>query len=371
MASRSFSMYMFEEDIELIRSWVLKYPDHETGGTLFGLWTNGRNPIVHITLGPGENCRRTGFSFYQDLSYLERVGNILTRDYMLCHIGEWHSHHRLGLDRPSGGDVSTVVRNFPTGVCGFLLMIVNIISRTEVKLSPFMFTGSSAYCHGNVIPLSGKSPFRNIPHISGSIKQGEESRLARERMSSANDSRKENITGKRRGKEQVVTHHRRLTKPTHRLLPDRNTYRDVENYDNDVWHDTRNPLAVDVSKCTRTDQWYSRTRGQDLLKNIHEGLAGYPDTSAVEMSRETGTQNLCISFVHHGRDWAFEFPSNFPVQSPVLKTAVLAYTGRQRTRLTYASRTTDNGSKIILEKIKQNCSLCKERGRFLPSTYCY
>ena len=364
MASGCFSMYMFEEDKERIRSWVLDYPDLETGGSLFGLWTNGRNPVVHITLGPGENCRRTGYSFYQDLSYLERVGNIMTGDYMLCHIGEWHSHHRLGLDRPSGGDVSTVVRNYPTGVCGFILMIVNIVSRTEVKLSPFMFTGSSAYYHGNVIRVRGKSPFRNIPRISGSIKQGEELPLAHypaptDRFRArADDPRKRNMASKRQ--------RHRFTKSPDRLLPNRNTYRDAGNInDNDVRLYPRNPAAVDASKCTRRDQWYSKTWGENLLKAIHEGLASYPATSDVKMTRDTDTQNLCISFMHHRREWEFEFPSNFPVQSPVLKTAVpnYMYTGRQLSSPTYPFRTSDNGSKSILEKIKESCSLCKQRLR--------
>lgn len=41
-------------------------------------------------------------------AYLQSVGDILNSDYGLQHIGEWHSHHRLGLDHPSGHDAQTI-----------------------------------------------------------------------------------------------------------------------------------------------------------------------------------------------------------------------------------------------------------------------
>ena len=74
-----FVMYVFKEDFNRITKWVLQYPNLETGGTLFGLWKNKRNLIAHFVLGPGECCKRTNVSFFQDISYLETVGNSLTQ----------------------------------------------------------------------------------------------------------------------------------------------------------------------------------------------------------------------------------------------------------------------------------------------------
>ena len=181
MASSEFVLYMFKEDHEQIASRVLRYPDLETGGSLFGLWTSNRDPVAHVILGPGKDSRRTGVSFFQDISYLGRVGNLLTHDYMLCHIGEWHSHHRLRLYEPSSGDVSTVVRNYPEGVHGFVLMIANIISEKDVSLSPYLFTEYSCARHigaryepGEVKFLDGGSPFRKLLKIDESLKKGKE-----------------------------------------------------------------------------------------------------------------------------------------------------------------------------------------------------
>ena len=171
-----FLTYLFKEDIERIKNWVLQYPDLETGGSLFGLWTSGENPVVHIVLGPAEGCRRTNVSFFQDVGYLQRVGELLTTQYMLCHIGEWHSHHCMRLSHPSEGDVSTVVRNYPQGACGFLLMIANIMSESTVTISPYKFQERTrtSYQAGKVVILDGDSPFRNEEKIQRFIGLGAE-----------------------------------------------------------------------------------------------------------------------------------------------------------------------------------------------------
>lgn len=169
----AFTVYMFQSDFDRIKNWVLQYPDRETGGDLFGLWSTGDNSVIHITLGPGQNCKHGDYHFYQDVPYLERVGNLLTNDYMLGHIGEWHSHHQLALDEPSEGDCKTIARNFPRGSCGFILMIANIITREDVSINPYLFKeGYPDYIPGQIDTVDGKSPFRNVPNISSVVEQG-------------------------------------------------------------------------------------------------------------------------------------------------------------------------------------------------------
>jgi len=106
-----FKVLIYKSEYRQIQAWTAKFPNRETGGDLFGLWLDERTAVVQLVLGPGKNCRRTSVSFYQDVEYLERVGNQLTTKEGLCHIGEWHSHHTLGLTRPSGGDENTVWSN--------------------------------------------------------------------------------------------------------------------------------------------------------------------------------------------------------------------------------------------------------------------
>lgn len=178
-SSRDFKVFMFEEDIERIEKYILAYPHLETGGDLFGLWTTNGDAVIHIALGPGQNCKRTGASFYQDIPYLQRNGNLLTQDYLLCHIGEWHSHHQLRLFQPSQGDSTTVIRNYPRGTQGFLLIIGNIESNGSVRLSPYLYTERSTYSFdkaGTVQGLRNENPFNKIEKIKYQKEKGSEVR---------------------------------------------------------------------------------------------------------------------------------------------------------------------------------------------------
>ena len=175
-----FKVFMFEEDYQMMVSLVLNYPDLETGGDLFGLWTANGDAVLHVILGPGQNCKRTGASFYQDIGYLQRNGELLTKDYMLCHIGEWHSHHQLHLFQPSGGDSSTVIRNYPRGVCGFLLIIANIVSSQRVQLSPYLYTKKSSHSYDlkeALTVVSVPNLFKSTRKIKENMDQGREVRV--------------------------------------------------------------------------------------------------------------------------------------------------------------------------------------------------
>ena len=125
--SRNFEVVIYENDYKQLCSWVLKKTNIETGGDLFGLWADKHTAVIQFVVGPGQGCRRTSVSFYQDINYLEKVGSYLTQKEGVCHIGEWHSHHQLGLARPSGGDENTVWNNMPTyNLKRFVIFIANI-----------------------------------------------------------------------------------------------------------------------------------------------------------------------------------------------------------------------------------------------------
>ena len=176
-SNRDLNVFMFKEDYQMMVKLVLEYPNLETGGDLFGLWTSDGDAVLHAVLGPGRNCKRTGASFYQDVPYLKRNGELLTQDYMLCHIGEWHSHHQLRLFQPSHGDSSTVIRNYPRGACGFLLIIANIVSSSDVKLLPYLYTEKSTYDFdkvGNIVVLPSKNSFNGIKKIKQAKEMGRE-----------------------------------------------------------------------------------------------------------------------------------------------------------------------------------------------------
>jgi len=187
------AVYMFKDDLDMMERLVLLHPVKETGGNLFGLWTDDQEPVVHIVLGPAIGCKRTEVSFYQSIPYLERVGGIVTQEYQLCHIGEWHSHHRLSLSEPSSGDSSTVIRNFPRGTCAFLLIIANILPNGNVTLLPYFYReGRTSYEKGEIKPLHGQSPFRNVEKIWRNIHQDQDM------SSTANEQRPREAHGRNR-----------------------------------------------------------------------------------------------------------------------------------------------------------------------------
>ena len=162
---RAFEVVVYEQDYKELCSWVLRHKNIETGGDLFGLWSDDRTAVVQLVLGPGMDCRRTGTSFYQDLRYLEDVGSYLTSNEGLCHIGEWHSHHQLGLARPSGGDESTVWNNMPTySLDKFVIFIANLEEyASKVNIGCFLFEYENkkqlSVLPGRFKVLPGKSPF--------------------------------------------------------------------------------------------------------------------------------------------------------------------------------------------------------------------
>lgn len=159
----AFTVYIYENEYEYLKWLVLQKKDIETGGDLFGVWQSEFAVVVQIVLGPGAKCRRTATSFFQDVDYLKNVGHYLTSNEGICNIGEWHSHHRLGLAYPSDGDQRTVWENMPTVSGGrFLVFIANIENNRNAKVGCFMFNSATRkMTKGTLKLLMNCSPIRH------------------------------------------------------------------------------------------------------------------------------------------------------------------------------------------------------------------
>lgn len=139
--------YLFRSELDRIAGFVAAYPRLETGGNLFGYRTNSGAPVVCIATGPGRAAEHHATAFYQDADYLETCGRLLFERFALQHVGEWHSHHRLGLQRPSAGDEATVFKCMePMRWSSFMLGIANLDTRGKPSIGFFQLDASRRAC---------------------------------------------------------------------------------------------------------------------------------------------------------------------------------------------------------------------------------
>lgn len=153
---------IYKGELDYISRCVLDYPDIETGGDLFGFWTYSGYPVIQYVIGPGKNANHQFAFFNQDIEYLDSIGNVLREKHGLQHIGEWHSHHRLGLAEPSGHDITTVTTAINTyGLGKFFLVIANVRQNSSC-INGFMFKKEQGrtFDYTGWVVLQGDSPIR-------------------------------------------------------------------------------------------------------------------------------------------------------------------------------------------------------------------
>lgn len=164
MSRPSNTAIIYKSELDYISRCILDYINIETGGQLFGYWTATGTPVVMYAIGPGINAQHNHTSFIQDWQYLQRIGKELGRRYRLQHIGEWHSHHQLGLAHPSGGDVNTM--SYGVGKPGFprLLLCIGNCTRTATTINAFNFHESvpTEYVHAIWDVVEMESPYRHL-----------------------------------------------------------------------------------------------------------------------------------------------------------------------------------------------------------------
>ena len=162
--SPSDKAIIYKSELDFVSRCILDYPNIETGGQMFGYWTDDGTPVVLYTIGPGPRANHQITFFNQDLFYLESVGNVLVRKYGLQHIGEWHSHHKLGLAHPSGHDASSMANGLTESKRNHFLLCIGNITADSTKLNPFNFVNGKGtdYVEAHWMVKPADSPFRAI-----------------------------------------------------------------------------------------------------------------------------------------------------------------------------------------------------------------
>jgi len=178
---------IYKGELEYMSRCILDYPNIETGGNLFGFYTTYRIPVIHYVLGPGKNSEHNPTHFKQDETFFNVNADMLIKDHALHHIGTWHSHHKLGIDHPSGGDANSIMYGMKEdGLDAFLLVIGNI-NKKGTSANAYSFSLSNRnYRPSRWVVLNEESPIRQqfdkkhkdityVPHTGNAVMQQIES----------------------------------------------------------------------------------------------------------------------------------------------------------------------------------------------------
>lgn len=161
---------VYQSEMDFVSRCILDCPNIETGGELFGFWTATGIPVVLFAIGPGPNANHQATFFNQDVDYLVRVGRGLIRRFGLQHIGEWHSHHQLGLAEPSAHDAQTMTSCINQRHLGRFLMGLGNCDGDCSTFAAFEFVeGRKEFRSLPWDVKAGKSPFRVAIESDGEL----------------------------------------------------------------------------------------------------------------------------------------------------------------------------------------------------------
>lgn len=271
---KSEKALIYESELDFISRCVLDYPEIETGGDLFGFWTHSGRPVVHYAIGPGPRSRRTVSFFNQDVEYLQSCGDRLRDLHGLQHIGEWHSHHRLGLNRPSSHDTNTVTNAIRDYQLRCFLLVICTIADSHTDIRGFLYSKStpSAYQDIGWVVLPGENTLRTS--IDKEISD--------------------------------LVHFPKTVKAALGAIDRASLYEPPSVF---------TPLPK--------DSWIGTEYGRDLLKAIHDELAS--GAGSVRMTL-LETKQISFTWVYDAKHRSLLFPANSP--SPVIYFESCGHEGR-------------------------------------------
>lgn len=139
----------------------------ETGGDLFGRWHD--IPTLLLATKAGPNAQRNNAHFRLDVDYLRQLSETFATDWALRYFGDWHSHHRLGLSSPSGGDQkrirSLAARNEFPGMAEIIVTLEDTRNDPTIRIHPWVYDGSGGDFGPQPLTvkvLPGISPIRQV-----------------------------------------------------------------------------------------------------------------------------------------------------------------------------------------------------------------
>lgn len=95
---------LYESEAIRIAKYARSSPGLEIGGDMLGFYEPAGSPLVFVASGPGPAAQRDTTHFQQDPQFQIAVFNKVASKFRMFYVGDWHSHHSLGLSEPSGSD---------------------------------------------------------------------------------------------------------------------------------------------------------------------------------------------------------------------------------------------------------------------------
>lgn len=152
---------IYSSELDYIARCIQDYPNIETGGQLYGAWTASGAPRVIYVIGPGPRANHQSTFFNQDVEYLETIGAKL-KEYGLQHIGEWHSHHHLGLPHPSGHDAQTMQNGIVQLNLNRLLLCIGSFNDRGIIINPFNFARDARFVPAQWEVINTRNRLREV-----------------------------------------------------------------------------------------------------------------------------------------------------------------------------------------------------------------
>lgn len=128
--SPGFAQYIatYESEMRVIAGLSAGQRDVEVVGNTFGQFTRAGRPVIGLVIGPGPNAVYESAHCQQDIEFFRRAVHEIESAYGLQWLGDWHSHHHLGIDHPSPGDVrqvqSVTTKNGLTQWCDIITVLL-------------------------------------------------------------------------------------------------------------------------------------------------------------------------------------------------------------------------------------------------------
>ena len=164
--ANDLKVYMFEEDIAMVQKLVLLYPDVETGGDLFRLWTEDSEPVIHLVTGQSgmekKSFKRSGASTKIGDTEKE-IRRMLCENYCLPRIGKWQCQSDTDQNRR---ELEKSIReDKPLWRKKQKYALIITAHRDNSNLSPYIVSKKSISTIGKIEFLQGENPFRKVAEI--------------------------------------------------------------------------------------------------------------------------------------------------------------------------------------------------------------